>query len=589
MFNRNIISAVRFGLSISLSFFAAKYFAFQNPYWAPTTIIIVEGINFGSFSEKILPRFSGNLTGAFIGLGFISLFLQIPLLYTLILSIYTGILIYAVLKGKNPLFWRWTLISTLLITLYNTNSPHNAFDLGMDRVACVSTGLLINFLFHQFFYFRSAESDYFNSLENLFAKLSFIAQQKAEKLKRHDFTPVKGGENLFKIMESIKIEFENACRDEKRIMSEKHLHEKQLELLEETASIIIFLSKEKETYYNHDDIEKIISCLSKVSLRLKKLHKNFLFTGTDKFSHPNNEKPSPEDGFRVLSAYRALDNLYKIKNISCEKKDIETKKRPGVQNHVLPSVLAGLSVFISMMLWKTTGWPGGMMMPLLTMLIILYFHMFPEINIKSSIIIQTAAVAGAAFISFFILPCIHSTEFFFIFLTTLYFLFGLMIHSSKVPLRGLGLILAVLVNSCVYGYTPTLFSFNVISTYILLIIGADLVAFVIIIIFYKNKSLEKFIKLSKKISSPESSFTEANHDKNFSFIISGIKESFMHAYSGLDNNEKYHALMIMSGAKSLKSLSHSDFLFKSQIQEIKQNLLFHTNSLSGEAYKKNEI
>lgn len=52
---KQIISALRMGLAVAAALFSSILFRLENPYWAPTTIMVVEGINFGAFSKKLFP------------------------------------------------------------------------------------------------------------------------------------------------------------------------------------------------------------------------------------------------------------------------------------------------------------------------------------------------------------------------------------------------------------------------------------------------------------------------------------------------------------------------------------------------------
>ena len=599
MLNRHLISAIRFGLSISLSFFAAKYFAFQNPYWAPTTIIIVEGINYGSFSGKIIPRFMGNLVGAVIGLGIIAVFLQIPVLYSLVISIFTGVLVFQVLEDKNPLFWRWVLIAALIITSYNIDTPNNAFHMGMDRVACVSLGLLINFLFHQLFYFRSAHMDFLNDVQDIINRLHIIAEKKAANLKLNIFSPIKEAEEIFPMIKLLHLELENASRDSKKIHDNKIVYEKLLELIEDTASSLVYLAIEKEkTGYLDSDADKISFYLVKAVQELKKINIASFFSENLKYTEEREiQLPSKDDNFSVLTAFAALSKTQEIKQLLSDgkiKKPLKEKVNPNKHNNFITSLLSGTALFTGMMVWRTTGWPGGMMIPLLSMLFILYYQMLPDVTIKLLIILQVVSLTGAMGISFFILPVIHSTEFFFIFITILYTIFGLLMHSPKTGLRGVGMLLAVLVNSCVYGYKATLMSFNIMSTYALLIIGGDLIAILLIQIFHRDDSMENFRKASKEIITILLKSEKGTHGidaHEISARTSLMEGLYQYTIAGIDREKKYHVSMLMYSAQTLETLVNSHSLSNSQETAIQENMLFHLKPLFPADFKvlKNEI
>lgn len=100
------------------------------------------------------------------------------------------------------------------------------------------------------------------------------------------------------------------------------------------------------------------------------------------------------------------------------------------------ALITGLAVFAGMMLWRKTGWPGGYVVPLLSMFQVMFSIINPSLTITMLVILQVISIVFAAIVSFFILPSIFSTELFFIFIVLLYSFFGMLLHSSKLPLRG---------------------------------------------------------------------------------------------------------------------------------------------------------
>lgn len=587
MIPRNIISALRFALSISFSFFAAKYFAFQNPYWAPTTIIIVEGINYGSFSGKILPRFSGNLVGGAIGLAILSVFLQIPVLYALVISVFSAVLVYKVLNQNHPLFWRWVLIAGLIITFYNIDHPHNAFSMGMDRVACVSVGLLINFLFHQLFYFQSAHKDYLDDIAAVQKDLQEIAEEKAKRLLSQDTTPVENAADILEKLKLLATGLEHAFRDNREFQANRQQHLRLLCYLQDIAHALCYLATEKGAPQQTETERAVAFYLQKTSAALAacQVSATLSFPEAPSFS-PHAKETFPDSDFRVITARTAFSKACAIFEIPGKALPEDTTpantRHPNYRANAHTAFLAGTALFTGMMVWRFTGWPGGMVMPLLSMLFILYFQMFPTITMRALVILQVVSLMGAMAISFFILPVIHSSQFFFIFFTILFFFFGLLMHSPNASLRGVGMMLAVLVNSCANGYQATFFSFTVMTTYGLLILGANLIAIFLLLVFHKNDALENCQQKALEILlffSPQQKNETAFSPAGLATCQADLEEMFAHARQDLDKVRAYHLSMLVFGTRTALAWN-SNALTLADKTAIHQSLDLHLQHLT---------
>lgn len=129
----------------------------------------------------------------------------------------------------------------------------------------------------------------------------------------------------------------------------------------------------------------------------------------------------------------------------------------------------------------------GAVIPLLALIQVMFCILTPSLTVPFLLLIQIISLIIASLISFFILPAIYSTEFFFIFVVLLYSFFGLLIHSSSPALGGIGLMTGILVNSCVYAYTPNFYAFSITTIYAWSMAGGALIAMLILTLFYPDR------------------------------------------------------------------------------------------------------
>lgn len=521
---RQILGALRMGLAIAVALFISIFLRLENPYWAPTTIIIVEAINFGSFAGKIIPRFLGNFCGTICSIIFLSYFSQTDLIFAVAMSAIITAGAYLMFRGIHPLFWRWGIISFCLACGLNINNPVASFYLGMDRIAGVAIGLFINLVFHLYFFHRSAEKDYQTKVVQILKVMSDLVAERSNQIKTNTLAPLIDLKYFIPMVSELKEDFTAASRDSVIIALKKKKHNLLIDHLETLIHQLNTVLIDPPDMEDHQDFYNVyVKKMDRLSYNLEALQSEFSGLKTDsKIEEIQETITDSTNQFDTLIS-KSLRTTVGLKRLTdaFEKKEFRKTVPPMnidtmesnysmLLNHLengYKAFLLGLSTFLGMMLWRETGWPGGYVVPLLGMVQVMFCIMNPSLTLSFLCVLQCISLIIASLIAFFILPGIYSTEFFFMFIVVLFFFFGLLIHSSNRSLRGIGLMSSVLVNSCVYAYRPSSHAFIISLTYAWGMIGGILIAMIILMFLYPEKiklKIKRFkygiIKLHQRLS-----------------------------------------------------------------------------------------
>ena len=498
---RQAAYALRLGLAVAGALYLSLWLRLENPYWAPTTILVVEGMNYGAVSDRLFKRLAGNIAGTLLGILVLALFAQTGPVYALACGSLTMLGTYAMLETRHPLFWRWAIAAAGLVTLSQVNTPTLAFYIAVDRVSGVTIGLVIAALSHQVFFPHYAGDDYRNQRDNLIQTLSGVSIQRANQARQNTFTPQIQPGTLIHSVNLLRIDLHHACRDTESFRKKRAQHERFITLLKELAGLLTLICIEPPS--GPFDLES--RTLSSTLLRDLAWRLTRLRTA---LSQPDETAPSPslDEGSEAVDnqpttgpwcelltlAHGCMDR------IEHEVSPEEHKTRPT--NPLCPprpaalpgerldnackALLAGAATTLGMMLWRLTGWPGGSSVPLLAMFHVIFCTAGPAVKLRFFITIQALSMIFSAALLFFILPAIHSTEFFFIVIAFFFTFWGWIMHAPNPRVRALGVPTAILINSCVYGYTATMASFTLFVGYAGCMVGSLLISSLLLGIFY---------------------------------------------------------------------------------------------------------
>lgn len=505
--------AFRTGLAVAGALYASLWLGLENPYWAPTTILVVEGMNYGAVSDKLFKRLAGNIAGTLAGLLLVGLLSQTGLLYALACGSLAMLGTYAMLETRHPQFWRWAVVAAGLVTLTRVNAPILAFYLAVDRVCGVAIGLVAAALSHQVVLPRYAGEDYRNSLCRLIEKLSALSGQRAEQVAQGSVSPLLQPGELCGGVAMLRDELRHACRDTNAFRRKRLSHERVLAILDDLAAHLTLICTEPPSAPFDVTSRSLSACyLRTLANRLYTLRADLPCCGDASCQrHDDNDAgPVPSKSFQgpwcelILLAHECMDRLeYETRRCflaedttaDCIEKAYHPMREDpygGPFHSAWKALLAGGATTLGMVLWRFTGWPGGSAIPLLATLQIIFCTAGPALTLPFVIVIQFAAMVLSALLLFFVLPVIHSTEFFFLVIASIFTFWGWFMHAPNPRVRGLGMLVGVLMNSCAYSYAATMASFAVVTSYAWCMVGGTLVSGLLIALFYPSSPRRRF-------------------------------------------------------------------------------------------------
>lgn len=130
-------------IAAMLALYIALLFDLPRPYWAMAAVYVVANPLAGATASKALYRALGTIIGGTAAVVFLPLFVNAPLLFALVVSLWTGTLLYISLLDRTPRSYVFMLAGyTLpLIALPLVDSPASVFDTAVARSEEIIVGI----------------------------------------------------------------------------------------------------------------------------------------------------------------------------------------------------------------------------------------------------------------------------------------------------------------------------------------------------------------------------------------------------------------------------------------------------------------
>ncbi|MDN0084775.1 FUSC family protein [Crenobacter sp. SG2305] len=127
-----------------LALYIALMLGLPRPYWAMATVYIVSHPLTGATRSKALYRALGTLLGAAASVAFVPLFVNAPVLLSLVVSLWMGTLLYLSLLDRTPRNYVFMLAaySLLIIGLPSVFHPDMVFDIAVARSEEILLGIV---------------------------------------------------------------------------------------------------------------------------------------------------------------------------------------------------------------------------------------------------------------------------------------------------------------------------------------------------------------------------------------------------------------------------------------------------------------
>ncbi|WP_130803648.1 FUSC family protein [Acinetobacter ihumii] len=142
----DLIFAVKTFIAMMMALYVAFSLDLTYPMWAAGTVIIIAQPYAGMVSSKALYRLVGTILGGVLAIFFTPRLIDMPILFTCILSVWVGLCLYISLLDRTPRSYVFMLAgyTTVMIacsSIYNIDS-HSVFDMALSRVLEISIAVI---------------------------------------------------------------------------------------------------------------------------------------------------------------------------------------------------------------------------------------------------------------------------------------------------------------------------------------------------------------------------------------------------------------------------------------------------------------
>ncbi|HQT85517.1 MAG: hypothetical protein B7Z58_08230 [Acidiphilium sp. 37-64-53] len=141
---RDLWFAVRTALAALLALYLAMLLNLDTPHWAAWTVLTVSLPSPDHAFAKSFYRMAGTLVGAAVGVAFIALFAQTPLVFDAAMAIWAAVCVYFGTKARQfetyALALTW--LTTGIVAYGSIADPASAFTVAITRTAEVTLGVV---------------------------------------------------------------------------------------------------------------------------------------------------------------------------------------------------------------------------------------------------------------------------------------------------------------------------------------------------------------------------------------------------------------------------------------------------------------
>ena len=451
--------------------------------------------------DKTIWRLFGTILGGSLGLVGVAVFSGIPELIIAGCALATTVSFYCIQKG-SPAFWRWTLLSFLIVVLYTINFPQDSFILAIYRISGVGLGLITVLLTHSVVPAKDSQSEFSATYRAMAQTLSGITENVIMRTKGEEPGQPPNILNLHNQINALK----GVCK----ILAKKDLNRgdgynafaRDMGVLGQRICLLL-----NSSTLMPEDIEACRPHLHNIQKHLKAMAAG---TEIPEVNLSDTESSEQCQLFEIISNIEttparvsdfAMGNMpYEESTVSTDFPAIDEGDLLGGEGlRVYKALLGGLSVGLAILLWRIIGWPAGSAFTLIVMFYTLFATNPPYMNLKTTLVLFTVSFMGCGIMSLVILPQVTDFESFFIAISSFYCLLALLIESENPRLRGFATLVAVLVNSTVNGYSVHWYAFNVYTMIGIAMFGGLLVSTVMIRIFLPFSPQDVFDIHHKKL------------------------------------------------------------------------------------------
>ncbi|NLP60369.1 FUSC family protein [Paraburkholderia sacchari] len=141
---RDWLFSVKTFAASMLALYIALVFQLPRPYWAMASVYIVSNPFVGATRSKALYRALGTALGATAAIALVPPFVETPLLFSVIVALWTGTMLYLAISDRTARSYVFMLAGYTmpLIALPTVTAPDTVFDVAIARTQEITLGII---------------------------------------------------------------------------------------------------------------------------------------------------------------------------------------------------------------------------------------------------------------------------------------------------------------------------------------------------------------------------------------------------------------------------------------------------------------
>ena len=457
-----LFSALRLSMAAVCSLYIAMRLGLENPYWAPVTLMVIEGGFQGMVLQRINDRIWGTLLGVILGLSV--LFIAGDMRFVLIALCFALVTLTTYLSleyRSHLLLWRWTALTIMLMVVIGLSYDYDTYFMtNLSRLWSILIGISVSWIFHVVFFPLASAIGIFFTLKKITGLLRTISSET-------DTTgQVAALAGFYVNMETLHHLLASHALEKYGVITRAGQARHVLDTLETVGEqVIIARGKAQGIVTSILDILDTINPLALISLPAAGTQLGVLCA------------ESPADApVKLMRAAERMSRELLSMDMSVTKKTVPAESSPirayffdswydDTFTNGYKAVIVGIGTAIGLWLWSEVAWPGGLFLVLLVMILGQFTAFTHNLPLKALAVLVILSLIITNLLMIFIIPVFDSTAGFFVWLFLLHLCFCWFAFSANKTLAFASLTLLLMLNLFINGYTATPYAMQLTLTY----------------------------------------------------------------------------------------------------------------------------
>lgn len=457
-----LFSALRLSLAAVCSLYIAMRLGFENPYWAPVTLMVIEAGFQGMVLQRISERIWGTLLGVILGLAV--LFVAGDMRFVLIALCFALVTLttYLSLEYRSHLLvWRWTALTIMLMVVIGLSYDYDTYFMtNLSRLWSILVGITVSWVFHVLFFPLASALGILFTLRKTTGLLRTVS---TETDTTGQVTALAG---FYVNMETLHHLLSSHALEKYGTAIRAGQARQVLEALEALGEQIIIARGKAQGV-----VTSILDTLDTVNpLVVTSLPEAGTLLSTICAESP------ADVPVKLIRAAERMGRELQSMDMSVAGKGVPAVSAP-VRAYFFDSwyddtfangykaVIVGIGTAVGLWMWSEVAWPGGLFMVLLVMLLgqfTAFTHNYP---VKPLVVLVILSLIITNLLMIFVLPLFDSMTGFFVWLFLLHLFFCWFAFSANKTLAIAALTLLIMLNLFIKGYSATPYAMQVTLMY----------------------------------------------------------------------------------------------------------------------------